>query len=89
MIILKEVIILENIFKTYFKKNLKYFFYFLGKSLLSQLCDSIRAQENSTYKVLVLAVIVAHCEVEQNQFVLEIINVCFLDETTREHYYKV
>ncbi|CAD5214889.1 unnamed protein product [Bursaphelenchus xylophilus] len=46
-------------------------------------------EEDSTYSILVLASVVAECEkFDARTFMDELIEICFLDEFSREKYYK-
>ncbi|KAH7702312.1 CRE-EPG-5 protein, partial [Aphelenchoides avenae] len=58
-----------------------------GGSLADRMSDV--GKEDTTYMLSALAAVISHSESEINHFVNEIIDVCFLDENTREQYYKV
>lgn len=48
------------------------------------------SQENEhIYTVTALASIISHSEQEQLYFVTEIVDICFLNEYSREKFYKV
>lgn len=56
-------------------------------SLLERLLDV--GKEDTTFMLSTLASVVSQSETDLGYFVDEMIRVCFLDESTRENYYKV
>uniref|UniRef100_A0A914HKU6 Ectopic P granules protein 5 homolog n=1 Tax=Globodera rostochiensis TaxID=31243 RepID=A0A914HKU6_GLORO len=48
-----------------------------------------RASDELTYTVSTLAAIVSRSELELHHFVIELIDICFLNENLRENFYKV
>ena len=56
-------------------------------SLVEKLAEI--GKEDTTYMLSALAAVVSQSETDLGYFVDEMIRVCFLDENTRESYYKV
>lgn len=47
------------------------------------------AIEDFTHTILTLASIVSQCDFGAEDYLVEIIDICFLNEITRDNYYKV
>lgn len=60
---------------------------FAGGKLIDRLGDV--GKEDSTFMLSALAAVISESEADLPYFLQELIQVCFLDELTRENYYKV
>ena len=76
-------------------KNCKPFFCYpkhsqiLAGSFVDQLSAAGRENDDLVYTVSALASVISHSEQELLYFVTEIIDICFLNEHSRENFYKV
>jgi hypothetical protein len=60
-----------------------------GVPLSDQLGGNSRENDDLTYTVSALASVISQSEQELLHFVTEIIDICFLNENSREKFYKV
>lgn len=64
-------------------------FFILGGNFVDNMGAAGNDCDLMTFTVSTLASIISRSEQELNHFVIELINICFLNESYRENFYKV